>query len=170
MRWQTTIVFLVGLACISLAIHLSYGIFREPLPIFPSVDFRQLQQEVKELEATVKIKEAKLADLDPGPEPARWHVIDHWQWQDKADIYHDLQSDIRQSRQNLEKTNQRLIEYVESFWPRQRERIWEVGRWLWKTFISRILHIFLILALIGLSTRVFFRWLLMADKFGATRV
>jgi len=147
---------------------LTLGLFRERPVVFPWGKLAKLQTEQQQLQAEIKSEEARL--LDPGPEPSYWHPMDHYLWTQKAAAYNQIQARILDRQEALSKVQIQINNLIKSFWPRTFGVIRAFFGWLWSACIVRLLHLFLILALISFASRIFFRWLLMTGKFGATRV
>lgn len=179
--------FLV-VACLVVAAWLFNGLLAYWLPKV-SVNLNQLKTQQKSLEddlGRVKIHLVNAEDelpkhMEPGPEPSRWfHPYDHWKWDVKKKAHDQAQTIVDSLRDEKKNLNNKLegvkdkIDQYRGSWITiimgSLAWIWNNFTWIWNNFISPIFHFLLAFALLGLSFRVFFRYLLMKGKIGMVRV
>ena len=93
-----------------------------------------------------------------GPEPSFWHPYDHWCWDKQKQLRDQASAEFTKAqdfRNNLLASGISIPDWIKR---------------LWNEVISPLLHIFLSLALLSFSARVVFRYLLLKEKIGATKL
>jgi len=146
-----------------------------------TVSLNQLM--AKKADLTSKLIDAKVRSInaanelakqiDPGPKPPWYHPYDRVTWDAKKKA-HDKAQRVLNGCRNIESDLQTQLDAV--IFDIENYKDMPLNTWLmlfktiWNELISPVLHCFLMLALIALSGRVFFRYLLMKGKIGVVRV
>src|ERR1035438_8769857 len=89
-RTRDWFTLLLGVGCIVGAAWLFWGV-RDYKPPNVSVSIAQLKARQASLEDDLSSAEVHLVNakddfakqVEPGPEPSRWHPIDHWAWDNR---------------------------------------------------------------------------------------
>ncbi len=152
--------FLLGLAGIFGAVHMARALFDEgSLPIFPFGEIPEqiakLRNELDNLKAEIDNELAQL--VDPGPEPSRWHIWDHYWWQDRVDRRNQIQSEIKVIQKKIDDNQAAIQSLRKSSWSKPFGQARTLFVWVWTAFIRRALDVLLFLAFIGFSTEGFFQ-------------